>query len=153
MRRLILFFATGAGAGYVPYIPGTAGTLLAVPLSYLLNRIEAVSFAVSLLTLAAFVAAAAWFCERAEELLGKRDSQRIVMDEMAGFLVASFLTPFEAVPTALAFLLFRFFDIVKLFPARHAEKLRGGLGIIADDLVAGLYAFLVLRLIDRLDLL
>ncbi len=152
-RALILFFATGAGAGYSPFFPGTVGTLLAIPISYALNQIAAGSFPLSLLTLAAFFGIATWFCQKAEEVFGERDSPRIVIDEVAGFLLANFLSPPGLKPTAAAFLLFRFFDIIKLFPARRMEKIEGGMGVILDDLVAGLYTFLILRLLFYWSLL
>ena len=131
----------------MPWFPGTAGTLLAVPLSLALNRIAAASMALSLLTLIAFVMGAGWFCQKAEEIFHEKDSPRIVIDEIAGFLLANFLSPAELMPAAAAFLLFRFFDIVKVFPAGPAQRLPGGAGVILDDLIAGCYAFLVLRLL------
>ena len=148
-RTAILFFATGAGAGYFPWLPGTAGTLLAIPLSLALNRMATTSLALSLLTLTAFIATATWFCKKGEEILLEKDSPRIVIDEIAGFLLADFLSPAELKPMTAAFILFRFFDIIKPFPARRAEQIQGGLGVILDDLVAGLYTFLTLRLLSH----
>jgi len=66
---------------------------------------------------------------------------------MAGFLLANFLSPQGLGTTAVAFILFRFFDIIKIFPAGRAEKIEGGLGVILDDLIAGLYTFVVIRLL------
>ena len=146
-KTAILFFATGAGAGYSPWCPGTAGTLVAVPLSLALNAIAAASLSLAFLTLIAFVACAGWFCQRAEGIFQEKDSPKIVIDEIAGFLLANFLSPLEFIPTAVAFLLFRFFDIIKLFPAGQAQQLRGGLGVILDDLIAGCYTLLILRLL------
>jgi phosphatidylglycerophosphatase A len=105
------------------------------------------SFSLSLLTLAAFLVVAAWFCQKGEEILHEKDSRKIVIDEIAGLLCANFLTPAGLKPTAAAFILFRFFDIVKVFPAGRAEQVQGGLGVILDDLVAALYTFLILRLL------
>ena len=90
---------------------------------------------------------ATWLCRRGEEIFHEKDCQRIVIDEIAGLLVANFLSSPELKPTAAAFLLFRFFDITKIFPAGLAERVEGGAGVILDDLVAGLYAFLTLRLL------
>lgn len=132
--------------GYVPRSPGTAGTLLAIPLSLALNRIAASSISISLLTLVVFVLIAKWFAEKGEEILQQRDSQKIVIDEMAGFLLANFLSPARFEILASAFLLFRFFDIMKIPPARRAERIPGGTGVVLDDLVAGVYTFLILRL-------
>ncbi len=146
-RAAILFFVTGAGTGYLPWFPGTAGTLLAIPLSLGLNRLAIVSLPLSLLTLIAFILVATWFCERGEEIFHQKDCRKIVIDEVAGFLLANFLSPPEVKPFAAAFLLFRFFDIMKVFPATRAEQIQGGVGVILDDLVAGLYTFSILRLL------
>ena len=123
------------------------GTLLAVPLSLALNRIAAASLPLALLTLTAFIVSATWFCQKGEELLHEKDSPKIVIDEVAGFLLGNFLSPPAIKAAAAAFLLFRFFDIMKIFPAGAAQKLPGGVGVIADDLVAGFYTFLILHLL------
>ncbi|MCZ6623656.1 MAG: phosphatidylglycerophosphatase A [Deltaproteobacteria bacterium] len=149
----MLFFVTGAGAGYFPWFPGTVGTLLAIPLSLALNRMATASFSLSLLTLSAFTVTATWFCKKGEEIFHEKDCRKIVIDEITGFLLANFLSPPELYPTAAAFLLFRFFDIIKVFPAGRAEQIRGGVGVILDDLVAGLYSFLILRLLLLWNLL
>ncbi|MGH7774845.1 MAG: phosphatidylglycerophosphatase A family protein [Candidatus Binatia bacterium] len=146
-RAAILFFVTGAGTGYLPWFPGTAGTLLAIPLSLALNRLATASWSLSLLTLIAFILIATWFCARGEEIFHQRDCRKIVIDEVAGFLLANFLSPPEVKPFAAAFLLFRFFDIMKVFPASRVEQIQGGVGVILDDLVAGLYTFFILRLL------
>lgn len=96
---------------------------------------------------------AAWFAERAEEIFQERDCQRIVIDEIAGFLLANFLSPARFETLAMAFLLFRFFDIMKIAPANRAGQIKGGTGVVMDDLVAGLYTFLILRLVFSLGLL
>jgi phosphatidylglycerophosphatase A len=146
-RTFFLSVATGLGAGYFPLFPGTAGSAAAIPLSLGLNRLSGISMPLAALCLLAFIAAAWWFCHKAEEILQEKDSKRIVIDEMAGFLLANFVFPAGLKTTAAAFVLFRLFDIIKPFPAGRAERLRGGAGIIADDLIAGLYAFLFLRLL------
>jgi phosphatidylglycerophosphatase A len=147
MRRILLVFVTGAGVGYIPAFPGTAGTLVAIPLSLALNRLSGVSLALGLLTLGAFLLLAAWLCDQGEELFHQKDSPKIVIDEIAGFLVANFLSPPGVVTLVASFLLFRVFDIIKVYPAARAERMRGGIGVISDDLVAGVYTFLVLRLL------
>jgi phosphatidylglycerophosphatase A len=147
LEKIILFFATGAGTGYSPIAPGTVGTLLAIPFSIALNRTASISLPIALLTLLAFIGVATWFCEKGEAILGEKDSGKIVIDEIAGFLLANFCSPLRLGPVFAAFFLFRLFDIIKPFPARRAEQIPGGLGVISDDLVAGLYAFLILRLL------
>ena len=112
-----------------------------------------VFFFLPFLILAAFIVIATWLCQRGEEIFQQKDCQKIVIDEIAGFLLANFLSPPELKPTAAVFVFFRFFDIIKLFPAGRAERLRGGLGVIMDDLIAGLYAFLALRLIGLVGFL
>lgn len=90
---------------------------------------------------------AAWFCQKGEEIFHAKDCPKIVIDEIAGFLLANFLSPPGLIPTVLAFLLFRFFDITKVFPADRAQQIPGGIGVILDDLIAGLYTFFILRLL------
>ena len=146
-KTAILFFATGAGAGYSPWFPGSAGTLIAIPLSLSLNGIAAASLPLAFFILIAFTVCAGWLCQRAEGIFQAKDSPKIVIDEIAGFLLANFLSPFGWAPTGAAFVLFRFFDIIKPFPAGRAEKLPGGVGVILDDLIAGCYTLLILRLL------
>lgn len=127
--------------------------MLAVPLSLVLNQLAVSSFSLSLLTLVAFVLLAAWFAEKGEQIFNEKDCQRIVIDEVAGFLVANFLSPPELRAAVIAFLLFRFFDIIKIAPAARAQRVRGGMGVVLDDVVAGAYTFFILRLLFFLGLL
>jgi phosphatidylglycerophosphatase A len=124
-----------------------------VPLSLTLNRIAAGSFGVALLTLATFTLLAIWVAEKGEQIFREQDSPKIVIDEIAGFLLANFLSPPAFKPVVAAFLLFRFFDIMKVPPASWAERLPGGAGVVLDDLVSAVYAFLILRLLFFLSLL
>ena len=127
MRSLILFLATGAGTGYFPVASGTVGTVLAIPLYFLFERLRPGSAALSLLLFALLVGAACWIAGKAEDLLQEHDSHKIVIDEIVGYLAATlFLAPtWENV--GAAFLLFRIFDIVKPFPAGYIdEHFRGG---------------------------
>jgi phosphatidylglycerophosphatase A len=146
-RRAVLFFVTGAGAGYCPRFPGTAGTLAAIPLSLGLNRL-----AVSHLALAVMIVVAAIFCAirlstQAAVILKQKDPQLIVIDEIVGFLVANFLAPAQFTVVLCNFLLFRLFDITKVFPTNRLEQLPGGAGIVLDDVMAGLYTLVSLRLL------
>jgi phosphatidylglycerophosphatase A len=145
-RQIVLLAATGAGIGYLPWLPGTFGTCLAIPLSLALNQLAAHAPLSALIALLGFIACAIWLSGKAAAILGVKDPKVVVVDEIAGFLIANFLNRSSASSLILAFVLFRFFDIVKPFPARRAEKLPGGLGIVLDDIVAGLYALLVLSL-------
>jgi phosphatidylglycerophosphatase A len=146
----VRLIATGAGLGYFPLAPGTVGTAgCAVVLWFLAPDITTSSAPLqvlaAVLTAVAFAVMSTWFAGRAESLYG-RDASRIVIDECAGFVVAVLLIPKTPLYYAAAFLLFRVMDIVKPFPARRAEALPGGLGVVADDLVAGLYTNILLRL-------
>jgi len=145
--KVILFFATGFGVGYLPRLPGTAGTLLAVPLSVGVNAIAAISLPIALLTLAAAICCAIWLSTRAALILEQRDPPVIVIDEIVGFMIANFMAPRNVMLLGVAFLLFRFFDIAKVYPLSRLEKLPGGTGIVLDDVMAGLYVFGILRLV------
>ena len=143
-ERLALGFATLGGAGYLPLAPGTWGTLASIPL-YLIAA-AAGSPWIYLLLLAALIAAGIPAATTAERLLGLHDAGPIVIDEAAGFLVTMFLVPMNLGTVVAGFFLFRFFDVVKVFPADRLERAPGGLGIMADDLVSGMYANLALHL-------
>ena len=151
--RIILLFATGFGVGYLPRLPGTAGTLLVVPLSLGLNALASISLPSAVLTLVATVCCAIWLSTRAALILEQRDPSVIVIDEVVGFMVANFMALPSLIPIAVAFLLFRFFDIAKVYPLSRLEKLPGGAGITLDDVMAGVYVFGILRLVSLRGLL
>lgn len=134
--------ATGLGSGYSPVAPGTAGTVVAVPLAALLLTAAA---GVQVAILAAAALLAVWSAGVAVAHTGIKDPSIVVIDEVAGYLVAVALLPTGWPTLAAGFVLFRFFDITKPPPCRQAEALPGGLGVVADDLVAGLMANMVLR--------
>ena len=94
--------------------------------------------------LAAVVGGGIWASHRVEEVLGRKDPGVIVIDEVAGMMVAVLLLPRTPGVLLCAFLLFRLFDIWKPFPAREAQALRGGLGVVVDDLIAGVYALVLI---------
>ncbi len=152
VRNIILFLASGFGTGYLPYCPGTFGTLIALPVSLIVNRITLDEPWLGATSLAGLTAIAIWLADQAARILGKKDPQSITIDEIAGFTLASFLTVGLA-GLAIGFVLFRFFDIAKVFPARRLEALPGGAGIVLDDMLAGLYTFLILRLLSWTGLL
>jgi len=145
--RVVLFLASGSYVGYVPVASGTFGSLLALPLLVWLGRADLSPAAVvALVVIAGF--AAMPVCGRAGRLYGQVDSSRIVLDEVCGVLIAGALLPPTAWTLALAFLAFRLFDIVKPFPAGHFDRnVKNGVGVVADDLVAGVYANLVVRML------
>jgi phosphatidylglycerophosphatase A len=148
--RVVLFLVTGGGAGYVPGLPGTAGTLVAVPLSIALNQIAGRNFSLALVILIGSIVGAISLATRAAVILKHKDPQSIVIDEIVGFLVAGFLAPPELTAVFGNFLFFRLFDIVKVFPANRLERLPGGAGIVLDDVMAGVYALISYRLLLQL---
>jgi len=136
---LALAIAT-CGVGYLPLIPGTFGSLVGVGIFLLLPRVAIV------IAILAFTSAGIWAASRTEELLGRKDPGKIVVDEVAGQLIALFPLLFAAWSIKMvivSFILFRFFDIVKPYPANKLQELRGGMGVMLDDLVAGVYAALI----------
>jgi phosphatidylglycerophosphatase A len=130
--------ASGLGLGYSPVAPGTVGSLLGIPLFLLISSFP---WPVYLLTIAAFSCLAMVISDHAERIFNEKDSPRIVIDEVAGMLFTCFLISPTLLHIVLGFFLFRFFDIVKPFPVKWLEKhLSGGVGIVADDIAAGIYA-------------
>ena len=147
-EKCVVLLATGCYAGYVPVAPGSFGTLVAIPLCYLLSRVGPVY---AILILALFTGFAVWISGEAERIFNKKDSGLIVIDEMAGILVTLFLIPWSVKSVVIGFFLFRLMDIAKPFPIRRLEtKLPGGWGVVGDDLLAGVYANVALRLAIRL---
>ena len=147
LGKSILLCATVGGVGYVPIFPGTVGTLAAVPISFGLNRLAAVSLLLAGVTLVVAIFFAIYLSTRAAVLLQQKDPGAIVIDEVVGFLAANFAAPSTAAGLITTFLLFRFFDIAKVFPASRLERLPGGAGIVLDDVMAGIYTFAVMRLL------
>lgn len=147
MDRVVLLLASGFYVGYVSVASGTFGSLLALPLLVGIGSAGLPPLAVVMLVVVAGVAAMP-VCGRAGRLYGQSDSSRIVLDEICGMLVAGALVPPTAWTLGCVFLAFRFFDIVKPFPASHFDThVKNGVGCVADDLVAGVYANLVVRML------
>jgi len=137
--------ATGCYTGYSPLAPGTTGTLAAIPIYFLLAHLPALYY---LSILLGSICIAIWASDGAEVLLQSRDCRHIVIDEMVGFMVAMFMVPPTLRNVLLGFFLFRAFDIVKPFPIRALEeRVRGGYGVVLDDIIAGIYANLVIQVL------
>jgi len=147
MNYLILFFATGFGVGFSPIVPGTMGTLVAIPIYYFLSSI--LFFPLYELTLFAFFFFSIWTAGQAERYWGKKDDRRIVIDEIMGFLVTMLWIPKTPFFIVAGFILFRLFDILKPFPIRRLERLKAGFGVVLDDVLAGVYANIVLQIVYR----
>jgi phosphatidylglycerophosphatase A len=134
--------ATGAGSGYAPFAPGTAGSLVGLLLFWPLSRLPfagQVGVTVALFLLGTL--AAAHLAGR----LGLKDPGIVVVDEVVGQWVSLLLLPLTPLTVILGFLLFRLLDVLKPWPARDFERLPGGWGIMADDVMAGIYANLLVR--------
>jgi phosphatidylglycerophosphatase A len=145
MKYFILLLATGFGVGTSPIAPGTLGTLVAILIYYFLSEISPPLYEI---TLIGFFFLSVWVSENAERFFRKKDDQRIVIDEIIGFLTTMLWVPKTIRFVIIGFFLFRFFDILKPFPIRRLEKgFKGGFGVVLDDVVAGVYANIVLRLI------
>ncbi len=141
MDRLTKLIVSFFYIGEIPLIPGTFGSLAGLLLYVGLSDSPAVAgFLFALIFLLGF------FCAgRAEKIYGKKDPKEVVIDEVAGIFVVFFLIPLHAVSLAAGFILYRRFDVIKPYPARRIERYAGGWGIMFDDIVAGLYAHLILR--------
>lgn len=142
LDKVVTFIATGAYSGFFPFAPGTAGTLAAVPVYLFLSWLASPFYLIALLAL---LPVSFWSAGRAEKIFKKKDSGFIVIDEIVGFMVTMFHVPFGWRYIIAGFLLFRFFDITKIYPARAMEKMGGGMGVLMDDVVAGIYASLALQ--------
>lgn len=141
--RLRLALATVLGLGSTPVAPGTAGSMAGLVLVWVLWQLAGpVAVAAGAVVVSAV---GIWAAEGTARHLGEEDPSRVVIDEVAGQMVALVWLPPTVPVLAAGFLLFRLFDIMKPFPVRRLEKLPGGLGIVADDLAAGLYSVLLLH--------
>jgi phosphatidylglycerophosphatase A len=147
MTRLAVIVATAGGAGYAPVAPGTAGSAVGLVI-YFLTRHWPASWQLALL--AAVTVVGFWASDVAARHFNREDPGQVVVDEVAGQLVTLYLTGAGVWGAVFGFFVFRALDIVKPWPARQLEHLHGGLGIMADDLMAGLYGHLLLRLAGHL---
>lgn len=144
LDKIALILSIWFGIGLLPGIPGTLGTAGAIPL-YLLGDFLGPKY--QLFFLLIIIIGAIWASHRTQSILGKVDPGEIVIDEVAGFLITIILIPFTWRNLIAGFFLFRFFDILKPFPIKKIEKIKGGFGVVLDDLLAGVYAHLSLRLL------
>jgi len=143
--RLSVVLSTLLFVGYMP-VSGTAGSIAALALFWLLrfNLIAQVVLTLS------FISAGMLLAGRAEKVLGRKDASPIVIDEAAGMMVSLLFLPVDFRIAVSGFVIFRAFDILKPYPAAAAERLKGGLGIMADDLIAGIYTNCILQVAVRL---
>ena len=149
MTNPIHFLAFGFGSGLAPFAPGTFGTLAAIPLYLALTLL---SLPVYLLVVAVVCIVGIWICGKSSEKLGVHDHGGIVWDEFAGFFVTMIAAPSGWLWVVIGFVLFRLFDIWKPWPISILDKkVDGGLGIMIDDIVAGIYALVCLQFIYYLS--
>ncbi len=142
-RILVLALASGFGSGFVPVASGTAGTLVAAALYWFVLPHQAAFFAlIVLLTAALSIPISA----EAEKLFNNKDDSRIVIDEIVGFWVSVSFLPQRPLIIIAAFVLFRFFDVVKPFSIRRLQSLPGGWGVVIDDIVSGVVTNLILEI-------
>jgi len=147
-RNAILFLSSACGLGYMPFAPGTIGSLVGLPLCWMLAQLPLVG---ALVILAALVGSSVWIAGQAEQLLQQKDPGVIVIDEVCGLAVALMGLPFTVANGVLGFVLFRILDIAKPVPIRTLERrIAGGAGIVVDDVVAGIMVNIVLRILSYL---
>ena len=141
----IQFLALGFGSGLAPKAPGTFGTLIAIPLFYLMAQFSTSTYAL-IVTLMAI--AGIYICGKGAKHMGVHDHPAIVWDEIVGYLITMFMIPWSWHSVLLGFVLFRIFDILKPWPISYLDKnCHGGFGIMIDDVVAGFASLLCMHLI------
>lgn len=145
MTRLAVFIATAAYCGYFPFAPGTIGSAAGLLVYSLVWWSE--SRVVEVALIAGLFAAGVWAGTIAERYFGGIDPGQVVVDEVVGMLITLAFIPVGWSGAVAGFVLFRIFDVLKPFPAGRLESLHGGLGVMADDAMAAVYANLSLRLV------
>lgn len=141
------FLAFGFGSGLAPFAPGTFGTIAAIPVFLLMSNLTIIAYA--LITVLMFLLGV-WLCGQSAEKLGVHDHGGIVWDEIVGLLITLFTVPVNWLWILLGFALFRFFDVLKPWPIRWLDQqVSGGFGIMLDDVLAGIYAWIILQLLLR----
>lgn len=146
MRRLGVLIASVGGVGYAPIAPGTAGSAVGIA-AYLLTRAWSPSAQVALLLVVTVVGI--WASTEGARHFQKKDPGHVVVDEVAGQLLTLLLTGAGWAGAVVGFLVFRLFDIVKPWPANRLEALPEGLGVMADDLMAGVYGCMLMHVLLR----
>ena len=148
MARIAVLIATFLYVGYFPVAPGTAGSAAALVLFAAVRA--AGSSALEIAAIAGVLVAGTWAATEAERGFGRPDPGPVVIDEVLGMLVTLAFVPVGVTGAAIGFVLFRVFDVVKPWPVNRLEELPKGLGIMSDDLLAGVYANVALRVVGWL---
>jgi phosphatidylglycerophosphatase A len=142
ISAIALAVATFFGVGYAPVAPGTFGSAAGLLVWWILPA----SPTIQLIAIIAIFAAGSWGGSIAEQHFGRTDPGQVVIDEVMGMLITLFMNPVGWVGALVAFFLFRLFDVIKPYPSNNLERLPGGVGVMADDGMAAIYANLALRI-------
>jgi phosphatidylglycerophosphatase A len=142
--KIAIFIATGFYSGYFPLAPGTMGTIVAIPFYFIISLFNSIIY-YSIIILVLFIIGTI-ASSKAIKIYRQEDPSPVVLDEIVGFLVALFLIEITWWRLLAAFFIFRFFDITKPFPVGAVERIGKGFGIMADDLIAGIYTNLIMHL-------
>ena len=142
-----MFIATGCYSGYLPKAPGTWGSLVGLLLFFLLHTL---SLEIYLAVIAGIFVIGTFAAGEAEKIMDHQDPGLVVIDEIVGMLITMIAVPATPLAMVLGFLLFRIFDILKPFPVNFFDqRFHGGLGIMLDDVMAGIYSLIILQLVIR----
>lgn len=140
------FVAFGFGSGTVPFAPGTFGTLMAIPFYLALSTFSPLIY-LTLVILIFF--GASWLCEKVSREISVHDHPGMCIDEFVGFLVTMFYAPQGIIWIIWGVIFFRIFDILKPWPINYMDKnIKGGFGMVLDDVMAGIYSFILLHVIS-----
>jgi phosphatidylglycerophosphatase A len=145
LNFIVIALITFFGVGYLP-LPGTFGSLVGVWLFYLIKDNTSMSLVFTLL----FIFLGFLIADRAEKVFNRKDAQCIVIDEISGMFISLMFIPYDIKLIIIAFVLFRVFDSLKPYPAGMLQDAAGGIGIMSDDIIAGLYTNIILQAVLRL---
>ena len=148
LRRIGVFIATCAYVGYAPVAPGTFGSAIGLAVFYVVRHQRSTTVEVAVIV--ALAAVGLWSATEAEHHFGGIDPGPVVIDEVIGMLITLAFIPVNRTGAMVAFLIFRFLDVVKPWPARRLEQLPGGFGVVLDDMMAGVYGNVVMWGLVRL---
>lgn len=144
----LYFIAFGLGAGAIPFAPGTFGTLMAIPFYLCLKQLPLLAY---IIIVGLFCVFSMWLCARISRETGTQDHPGMCIDEFAGFFVTMIAAPSGFLWLILGFVLFRLFDIWKPWPIRFLDAhVHGGIGMVLDDIVAGLFACAIIQLLAHI---
>jgi phosphatidylglycerophosphatase A len=145
-KSAAFWFATVGGTGLAPGMPGTAGTCVGVLLWYCTTLLP-YSLILQLLLFVCLFFLGVWASRSMEQIMKRKDPSEVVIDETAAVLIPFFGLPFSWITCIAGFILFRLFDITKPFPINRLERIKGGWGIMIDDVGAGIFSLIILRIL------